>query len=79
MRMTREEALEYLDTHCTAEVLPFEVKILCSKALEKQIPKKPTNQVKMFGQRLGQCSCGATIINDWHYCPTCSQEIDWEE
>lgn len=35
--MDCKEALNFLDEHCTASVIPLEVKIACSNALAKQI------------------------------------------
>lgn len=37
--MTPKEALKWLDEHNTSSVIPLEVKAICSKALENQIPR----------------------------------------
>lgn len=46
-------------------------------ALEKQIPYKPTSNVK-FG--IGKCKCGVEFLDkDTAYCGNCGQKLDWEE
>jgi len=83
--MTYEEALKFLDEHCTASVIPFEVKAMCSQALEKQIPKKII-PVPEHIQRLAWISsckcpnCKDSIEYDASYtyfCAYCGQAIDW--
>lgn len=45
-------------------------------ALEKQIPYKPTSNVK-FG--IGKCKCGVEFLDkDTAYCGNCGQKLDWE-
>ena len=45
-------------------------------ALEKQIPYKPTSNVK-FG--FGKCKCGVEFLDkDTAYCGNCGQKLDWE-
>lgn len=50
------------------------------KSFEKQIPKKPIEQIKMLGlDKGGKCpSCQKYINNNrhWIYCE-CGQKIDW--
>lgn len=50
------------------------------KALEKQIPKKPTNKHKILDV-IGFCpSCKIRVYysDQTHYCPKCGQKLDWE-
>ena len=58
------------------------------KALEKQIPKKPTNQrlasgiIGDNGIMQGECPCcGENVIGNYYgeYCGCCGQAIDWSE
>ena len=45
------------------------------KALEKQIPKKPTDRC-MYKE----CpACGEVEIEFCKYCPSCGQNLDWSE
>ena len=45
------------------------------KALEKQIPKKPTKD--KYVPELDFCpECGTEVTN-CNYCPHCGQKIDW--
>ena len=47
------------------------------KALEKQIPKKPTKD--KYIPELDFCpECGTEVTN-CNYCPLCGQNIDWSE
>ena len=52
---------------------------LAVKALEKQIPKKPLEETKFYGN--GKCpSCGAVFMDkSTNYCGNCGQALDWEE
>lgn len=81
--MTCEEALKYLDEHCTAHGIPFRVKIACSNALEKQIPKKPLSLIRSNGVQLNwRCpDCGRAHGSSCFvpFCKWCGQRIDWSE
>lgn len=79
--MIPEEALKWLDEHNTSGVLPLEVKVLCSKALEKQIPKKPTHTYKRCGFIVEGCCpiCNRSVLPENKGCPRCLQAIDWSE
>ncbi|MBQ0097968.1 MAG: hypothetical protein KBS62_03405 [Oscillospiraceae bacterium] len=64
--MTNEEALKWLDKHIIDNL---DVKLIASKAIKKQIPKKPTADY--------HCStCEADIIESVNYCWNCGQAID---
>ena len=53
---------------------------VASKALEKQIAKKPTD-VRYFGEAgyyIGLCPvCGQGNNSDYPYCGDCGQKLDW--
>lgn len=67
----------------TYETPSLEAVELAIAALEKQIPKKPINAD--YDYELFDCpSCGTKIyadnsIEDFRYCLTCGQAIDWNE
>lgn len=73
--MTYEEALEWLDMHNVHNTpVPFPVKVYCSIALEKQIPKE---KHKYMGYR---CVCGEEVAKNQRYCEYCGQKLlDWSE
>jgi len=75
--MTNEEALKYLDEHCTASVIPFEIKVLCSNALEKQIPKKPNRTSRPYVCPI----CAKPIVVEANelpnHCYQCGQRLEW--
>lgn len=73
------------------EEMRNECRDLCHKALEKQIPKKPTlgkwsKQLEdKYGDKYYECPCCG---DDWNvneygsamqYCWTCGQAINWNE
>ena len=75
--MTPKEALNILDETVIGN---FELKVVLSNALKKQIPKKPrTNGDNWFCCR----NCGETfsLANTLHkrnkYCGECGTAIDW--
>lgn len=50
------------------------------KALDKQIPKKPYDRVKL-GEKtiIGTCpECGGGNNSEYPYCGVCGQALDWE-
>ena len=52
------------------------------EALEKQIPKKPINTYKSYGETYGECpNCMHTGLREFTYkhCWWCGQKIDWEK
>ena len=56
---------------------------IAQEALEKQIPKKPTNYTKEYDDLLNMgyiqryCDCGNKIHRTQSYCDDCGQKIDW--
>lgn len=79
--MTPEQALDKLDKTVIGDL---ELKIVLTKALEKQIPKKPKNYNNVYPKDLYECSvceCGLRATARYHdtYCPNCGHKIDWEE
>lgn len=98
--MTEQEAIKVLeekgkhiemikidgkDTLCYRAILveAFEV---ATKALEKQIPKKPyLDQKGLLDVKMWHCPvCKKEVISDWNrdlanaYCHHCGQKLDWE-
>lgn len=50
------------------------------EALEKQIPKKPSNIVyrdNPFSPFIGRCTCGEYATAYDEYCRKCGQRLDW--
>lgn len=89
--MTAQEAIEGLEYlisgDCTDNQQAFikEIEIAIS-ALEKQIPKKPTEKevigASMTGYKYkGQCpKCSSTVSQyTGNHCPKCGQVLDWSE
>ena len=79
--MTYEEALK-LVKGCGFNIeapLHNEVEDLVLSALERQIPKKPLPEEKIYGN--GICpSCGAYFLDkSTKYCGNCGQALDWEK
>ena len=73
--MTREEAIKYAKENILAYTSEMsEFKALAIKALEKQIPKKPTNNSWTHYH----CPVCMKSVNS-KYCSACGQRIDWEE
>lgn len=68
----------YDSTSKVDEILQFNK--IVSKALKKQIPKKP-----IYGAANIKCpNCGATLLYYFHlfkidYCDECGQRLDWSE
>ena len=56
---------------------------LCKKALEKQIPKKPTNYsidnngYMIFECECPTCKCSHREYYPFSYCNHCGQALDW--
>ena len=80
--MTEQKAIDELNS-CHAFGLSSECRSLAKIALEKQIPKKPTNYTKEYDDLLGMdyiqryCDCGNKIYRRQSYCEDCGQKIDW--
>lgn len=82
--MTPEQALNKLDETLIGDL---ELKIVLSKALEKQIPKTPIPIIAKIGEqkRLVSYKC-PNCTNDslgncefhFDYCEVCGQKLSWE-
>ncbi len=82
--MTVQEALDKLDKTVTGDL---EWKIVLTEALEKQIPKKPTeihekeDKYSSFYTLSFMCpSCETAVIFQPYkpkYCKHCGQKLDW--
>ena len=82
--MTNQEALKLLNDMEFAEKYQgkqeyTDMLLLCKKALEKQIPKKPLPENKYYGN--GKCpNCNAVFLDkSTKYCGNCGQALDWSE
>ncbi len=76
-----ERAIEYFKHKSYEEGgTRFTAVRLAVKALEKQIPKKPTvlNIHDISNYKYGECECGEHIMDDEKYCSNCGQKLDWE-
>ena len=78
--MTPKEALDILDETFTGKL---EAKIVWSKALEKQIPKKPIILGYREGRGVNTISytcpiCHKHISRD-NFCKNCGQALDWSD
>ena len=69
--MTPKEALNILDE---TVIRNLELKIILSNALEKQIPKKPSETDK---SRCIHCAC--VVKRDERFCKNCGQALDWSD
>ena len=68
--------------HCKGSDYAFSAIAEAQKALEKQIPKKPTRG--KYGHT--ECACCGWIVESfcgdleqYPFCPNCGQAIDWED
>jgi hypothetical protein len=85
-KMTPEQALDKLDKTLIGDL---ELKIVLTKALEKQIPKKPIPMIdKRTGKRVvswrcpnPNCDNNCLGGNEYQFdcCEVCGQKLDWEE
>ena len=83
--MEIREAIEYLKPiakHPTMTGNYCEALNVALQALEKQIPKPPTYEVKEKYKALGKnyyCSCGVMVVdferNGTNYCGNCGQKL----
>jgi hypothetical protein len=71
--MTPQEALNKIDETVIGDI---ELKVFLSKALEKQIPKKPIGRKDTTYSFCPCCESG-NLQND--YCTDCGQKIDWSD
>lgn len=83
--MTPEQALDKLDKTVIGDL---ELKIALTKALEKQIPKKPTHEATLY--RCCTCPNCKNVIDEFtdfagqrvrvtvQHCRFCGQKLDWE-
>lgn len=81
--MTEIEAIDILNRfHCMhIDVARRQAIDVAIKSIEKQIPKKPIERIKMIGlDKGGKCPACQKYINNhnhWLYCE-CGQKLDWE-
>ena len=68
--------------HCKGSDYDFSAIAEAQKALEKQIPKKPTRG--KYGHT--ECACCGWVVESfcgdleqYPFCPNCGQAIDWED
>ena len=80
--MSENEAINELQKNID---LPFgftvsdEVSEIAIKAIEKQVPKKPTDAGKFADLYVGLCSvCNEGVNSQMNYCDKCGQKLDWE-
>lgn len=83
--MTEQKAIEYIENH---GYISDDVKDMAIKALEKHIPKKPTEEQIDFEEFVCicptckyTCEYGFEDFRDrkYEYCPMCGQKLDWGE
>ena len=84
--MTPEEALDKLDETLIGDL---ELKIVLSKALEKQIPKRPMpivdnymrKRVVSFSCPNPNCNNNSLGGNEYQFdcCEVCGQKLDWSD
>ena len=75
--MNKQEAIEILKhEHDYAQLLSYvnEALKMAISALEKQIPKKPSETDK------ARCiHCGCVVKRDERFCKNCGQALDWSD
>lgn len=80
--MNIEQAIEILlDKYGKADEEQEQAIATAIKALEKQIPKKPSDIASYYytREKNGTCSiCGGHVQGREKFCPNCGQKIDWE-
>ena len=88
--MTAEEVLQNIEKQKEEAGIAFLGNIyltveeyrMVMEALEKQIPKKPTNKSLEFDGKYGYCPCCNRILADhsnFRRCPDCGQALDWSD
>ena len=81
----KRDLANFIREFAEAEVLELRMSdedwIELAEALEKQIPKKPTNICIRCGFVVeGLCStCGSAVLPEHKYCSNCGQTIDWSD
>jgi hypothetical protein len=79
--MTNEQALNKLDETVIGD---FELKMVLSKALEKQITKEPIPSINKYTGNVNYYNCPNCNREVWEngyhtkYCESCGQALDWE-
>lgn len=85
--MTPQEALnllndtEFAEKHQGKEEYT-DMLLMCKEALEKQIPKKPTDKTLEYDGCYGRCpGCNRVIYDykDRNRCYNCGQALDWSD
>lgn len=76
--MMPQEALDRLDKKVIGDL---ELKIVLSKALEKQIPKKSKILEERYTRNFifGCPNCNEFVKFNQKYCVHCGQALDWSE
>lgn len=79
--MTAKDVIEYFKFCKSAVETCNEALGLAVKALEKQVPFKPTRikERKEYNCKFGDCKCGALVIDAYGYCSKCGQALDWSD
>jgi len=72
-----EQAISCLEVGASDAFMPFDALKTAAKALEKQIPAKPLEEMRYYGY--GKCpNCGAVFMDNLtNYCWNCGQALDW--
>lgn len=70
--MTPKEALNTLDETVIGNL---ELKVVLSKALEKQIPKKPIYEIEELFRICPNCAFPLPL--HFKFCNECGQALDW--
>lgn len=80
--MTNEQALKTLDETVIGNL---ELKMVLSKALEKQIPKEPIPSINKYTGNVNYYNCPNCNHEVWEncyrtkYCESCGQALDWSD
>lgn len=79
--MTAKDVIEYFKICKSTAETCGEALGLAVKALEKQVPFKPTriDERKKYNYKFGDCKCGARVIDAYGYCSECGQALDWSD
>lgn len=78
--MTVEETLNYFMTDSAALNLWHPAYDVAIKALEKQIPKKPSTEFNYEDDDYFCPDCGFGVTEEHNdFCGSCGQHIDWSE
>lgn len=83
--MTKQEAIMILDgfdLRSNADKYDIEALNIAQDALEKQLPKKVSEQsfFKPLNEIIGECpSCSSAVPLQCLYCFRCGQALDWSD